>query len=259
MSMTSYIMSYLTRNCNLKDIILKSKTPKVYKSKILNSAAFSNFNHSDYQIFLQLISKMGGVDEKGKYLQPEQLQREHILTAKEYAKMFNTDRSFAYKQIKKSCKKLMKTSVFIEKLESQETWEINICSMAKYNKSQGKITIQFTDTVMPYLAQAKEKFLLYNIKEISNFGSLYTTRLYELIQEYKTTGWMEKSIKELRNIFAVEEKYKLYADLKRRAFDHACKEINYNYPSMNLRFEEKKENRKVTAIKFLFDKAITPK
>ena len=233
--------------------VLKSKTPKVYKSKKLNSANFGNFNHSDYQIFLQLISKIGGVDEKGKYLQPEKLKREHILTAKEYAETFKTDLSFGYKQIKKSCKKLMKTSIFVEKLEGQEIWEINICCMAIYNKSEGKITIEFTDKIMPYLAQVKEKFLLYNIKEISNFGSLYTTRLYELLQEYKTTGWMEKSISELRESFAVGNKFKKYSDFKRYTFKHGCQEINHNYPNMDLKFEEKKESRKVVAIKFIFN------
>ena len=234
--------------------VLKSQTPKIYKSKKLNSANFGDFNHSDYQIFLQLISKIGGVDEKGKYLQPDKLQREYVLTAKEYAKSFNTDLSFGYKQIKKACKKLMKTSVIVEKIEDNEIWEINVCSTAKYNKSEGKIAIQFTDTIMPYLAQVKEKFLLYNIKEIANFDSIYTTRLYELLQEYKTTGWMEKSIDDLRKIFAAENKFKLYADFKRRTFGHGCKEINRNYPHMDIEFEEKKESRKVVAIKFIFNK-----
>jgi len=237
----------------LTKAILKSKTPKVYKSKKLNSANFGNFNHSDYQIFLQLISKIGGVDEKGKYLQPEKLQREHVLTAKEYAKAFNTDLSFGYKQINKSCKKLMKTSIFVEKMEGKEVWEINICSMAIYNKSEGKITIEFTDKIMPYLAQVKEKFLLYNIKEISNFGSLYTTRLYELIQEYKKTGWMEKTVTELRDAFAVGDKHKKYGHFKKYTFGHACKEINHNYPEIALSFEEKKEGRKIVVIKFIFN------
>ena len=233
--------------------LLKSKTPKVYKSKKLNSANFGNFNHSDYQIFLQLISKIGGVDKKGKYLQPDKLQREYVLTAKEYANSFNTDLSFGYKQIKKACKKLMRTSVLVEKIEDNEIWEINVCSTAKYNKSEGKIAIQFTDTIMPYLAQVKEKFLLYNIKEISNFGSLYTTRLYELLQEYKTTGWMEKTVDELRKSFSVGNKHKMYSAFKRKTFAHACKEINHNHPEINLTFEEKKESRKVVAIKFIFN------
>ena len=69
--------------------LLPSKTPKIYKSKKLNTANFGNFTHSDYQIFLHLVSKIGGVDEFGKYLQPHQLEREHVLTAKEFSAVFN--------------------------------------------------------------------------------------------------------------------------------------------------------------------------
>jgi plasmid replication initiation protein len=233
--------------------ILKSKTLKIYKRKQLNNADFNNFSHSDYQIFLYLITKIGGVNQKGKYLQPEELQREHILTAKEYSSSFNTDMSLSYKQINKACRKLMKSSLFIEKLGCNEIWEINVCSTAKYNKSEGKITIKFTDDIMPYLSQVKEKFMLYNIREISNFGSLYTTRLYELLQEYKTTGWMQKSVQELRQAFSTGTKHSKYNDFKRKTFGRACKEINDNHPSMKLHFEEKKDGRKVASIKFLFN------
>jgi plasmid replication initiation protein len=89
---------------------------------------------------------------------------------------------------------------------------------------------------------------------VSNFGSLYTTRLYELIQEFKDTGYIIKSIQQLREVFAVGEGFKRYNDFKKRTFNHACKEINYNYYDMNLRYEEIKEGRKVIAIKFVFTK-----
>ena len=238
----------MMENCT----ILKSKTPKIYKNKNLNSANFNNFSHSDYQIFLHLISKIGGVDEQGKYLQPKNLVRRHTLTAKEYCLIFKTDLSNGYKQINNACNKLMKTDIKIR--EGKNIVRINVCSSAAYNKSEGKISINFTDDIMPYLAQVREKFLLYNIKEISNFGSLYTTRLYELLQEYKTTGWMEKSISELRESLAVGMKFKKYFDFKKYTFGHACKEINKNYPNMKLFFEEKKEGRKVVALKFVFKK-----
>jgi hypothetical protein len=71
--------------------VLKSKAPKTYKNKKLNSANFAEFTHNDYQVFLHLVSKLGGVNKEGKYLQPEQLQREHILTAKEFSEVFHTD------------------------------------------------------------------------------------------------------------------------------------------------------------------------
>ena len=239
-------------------MLLKSKTPKIYKNNKLNSANFGDFTHNDYQVFLHLVSKIGGVDEFGKYLQPEQLQREHTLTAKEFSGVFNTDIHNTYRMLNKACRKLMKTDLTLTRNESPELWQINVCSRAKYNKKEGYITIKFTDDIMPYLSQVRKKFVLYNLKEISKFGSLYTTRLYELIQEFKDTGYMIKSVDKLREVFAVGSSFKLYADFKRYTFDHACKEINDHY-RMNLGYEELKEGRKVIAVKFVFKKTRTHK
>ena len=215
----------------------KSKTPKVYKNKKLNNANFGDFTQNDYQVFLHLVSKIGGVDEVGKYLQPEQLQREHILTAKEFSEIFSTDIHNSYRFLKHAVDRLMKTDIKLEKADGTGITRINVCSQAEYNQNKGSITIEFTDRIMPYLAQAKKKFVLYNLKEIANFGSLYTTRLYELIQEFQQTGWLLRSVDQLREIFAVENKFTTYNNFKRKTFAHACEEINSNY-AMGLRFEE---------------------
>jgi len=240
------------------NLVFKSKTPKIYKNKKLNTANFGDFTHNDYQVFLHLVSKIGGVDNVGKYLQPEQLQREHILTAKEFSEVFNTDVDNSYKALKSAVDKLMKTDIKIERSDDSSILRINVCSQAEYIKNEGRITIKFTDDIMPYLAQVKQKFVLYNLKEIANFGSLYTTRLYELIQEFQDTGYMMKSIEQLRKAFAVGEKFKKYNHFKDKTFGHACKEINANY-DIGLRFEEVKEWRKVVAVKFFFKKTMVHK
>jgi plasmid replication initiation protein len=231
--------------------IHKSKTPKVYKNKKLNKANFGTYNLNDYQVFLQLISKIGGVDEAGKYLQPEKLQREHTLTAKEFAAQFDLELDGVYTTLKKVAKKLTETSLTLEKPELFETWHIALCSQSKYNYKEGSLTVKFTEEIMPYLAQVKQKFVLYNLKEVANFGSLYSTRLYELIQEFKDTGWLIKSVEQIREVFAIGKKFTKYNDLKRKTFAHAVNEINSQY-EINLRFEEIKEGRKVVAIRFEF-------
>lgn len=228
--------------------IIKQKANKIYKHKKLNDANFSDFTLNDYQVFLHIISKIN----YGPNFQPEQLEREYLLSAQEFAKVFNIALSNCYGILKKAANKLMKTDIKIERPDLNEVWQINICSRAKYNEKQGNITIKFTDDIMPYLlAQVKQRFVLYNLKEISNFDSFYTTRLYELIQEFKDTGWLIKSVEQLREIFAVSNKLKAYKDFKVITFAHACKEINDNY-DLNLRFEELKEKRKVVAVKFFF-------
>ncbi|MBX9890161.1 MAG: replication initiation protein, partial [Amoebophilaceae bacterium] len=236
----------------------KSKTPKVYKNKRLNKANFGTYNLNDYQVFLQLISKIGKVDISSVYTQPTDLEREHTLTAKEFSQQFNVELDGAYTTLKRVAKKLTETSITLEKPELFETWHIALCSQSKYNHKEGSLTVRFTEEIMPYLSQVKEKFVLYNLKEIANFGSLYTTRLYELIQEFKDTGWILKSVEQLREIFAVGKKFPLYADLKRKTFGHAVEEINSQY-ELKLRFEEIKEGRKVVAIRFEFTPTFTSK
>jgi len=239
----------MTKNTSLQ--IYNAKPLKTYKSKKLNNANFGNFTHNDYQVFLHLVSKIGGIDKFGKYLQPEQLQREHVITAKEFSELFNVSLTNCYVILKQAIDKLIKTDIRVEKPDDKGFWRINVCSMAEYNKHSGSITVNFTDHIMPYLAQVRQKFTLYNLKEISNFGSLYTTRLYELLQDFKTTGWMLKSVEELRESLAVGTKFKSYNDFKKYTFAHACQEINDNY-DMNLTFEEIKTGRKIVAVKFLF-------
>jgi plasmid replication initiation protein len=239
----------MTKNTSLQ--IYNAKPLKTYKSKKLNNANFGNFTHNDYQVFLHLVSKIGGIDKFGKYLQPEQLQREHVITAKEFSELFNVSLTNCYVILKQAIDKLIKTDIRVEKRDDKGFWRINVCSMAEYNKHSGSITVNFTDHIMPYLAQVRQKFTLYNLKEISNFGSLYTTRLYELLQDFKTTGWMLKSVEELRESLAVGTKFKSYNDFKKYTFAHACQEINNNY-DMYLTFEEIKTGRKIVAVKFLF-------
>ena len=249
----NYNFIYKNMYKNNSSSILKSKTPKVYKDNKLNQANFGNFTHNDYQVFLHLVSKIGGVDKEGRYLQPEQLQREHVLTAKEFSEVFETDIDNSYRYLKKAINKLMKTDIKVERPENNSIVRINVCSQAEYKKREGAIIIEFTDRIMPYLSQVRQKFVLYNLKEIANFNSIYTTHLYELIQQFKDTGYLIRSVEQLREIFAVGTKFKAYKDLKRRTFDHACKEINSNY-AMNLGYEEIKEGRKVVAVKFVFKK-----
>lgn len=238
--------------------VIKSKRPKVYKNKKLNNANFGTYNLNDYQVFLQIVSKIGGVDAMGKYLQPEQLERKHTITAQEFSKEFGVDINTTYRVLKSAGNRLARTAITLQKPDLFQVWDIPICEIAEYNTKEGSLTITFNTHIMPYLAQVKSKFVLYNLKEVANFGSLYTTRLYELIQEFKDTGWIIKSIPQLRDVFAVGKKFPDYNNFKRFTFAHAVDEINSQY-EIDLTFEEMKDGRKVVAVRFDFKRTFTRK
>lgn len=229
----------------------KKKQPKVYKNKKLNNANFGTYNLNEYQVFLQLVSKIKGINNTGEYLLHEQLQKDYTITAQEFSETFKVDIDTVYRILKKSTHTLARTAVTLQKPDLFQTWEIPVCRYAMYNHKEGSLTIKFNEEMMPYFAQMTSRFVLYNLKEVANFGSLYTTRLYELIQEFKDTGYITKTVVELKHIFAVGNNYKLYADFKRKTFAHAVDEINNNY-NMKLKFEEIKVGRKVTSINFTF-------
>jgi plasmid replication initiation protein len=237
------------------------KSPKIYKTKELNTGNFANFNLNEYQVFLHLISKLGKLDSDGNYIQPEVLEREHTLTALEFAKVFNLPLNLAYPILKKAVARLMKEDITVFELYKNKPCkvQINVCEKAKYIENEGMIKILFTGSIMPYLAQqVQQKFVFYHLKEIANFGSLYTTRLYELIQDFKDTGTLIKSIEQLREVFAVGNNLSLYTNFKAKTFEHACNEINEK-TDYGISFTEIKTGRKVTSIEFSFKKTIVEK
>ena len=239
--------------------IIKPKTRKIYKNKKLNSANFGVYNLNDYQVFLYLVSRIGGVDEMGKYIQPEHLERNYTITAKEFALQFNLDIGNVYNVLKRVAKRLTETSITLEQPDLFETWHIPICGIAKYNHKLGSLSVRFSEEIMPYLSQVRSRFVLYNLRDVSNFGSLYTTRLYELIMQFKDTGMLLQSIAQLRNVFAVGKKYKSYGDFKLYTFNHAVDEINSQYKHMKLHYTEIKAiggGKRVVAIKFHFKPVI---
>jgi plasmid replication initiation protein len=145
----------------------------------------------------------------------------------------------------------MKTDIKIK--ETKGYARINVCSYAKYNEGEGFVDVEFTDRIMPYLMQVTEKFTLYSLRGISEFGSFYSLRLYELIQDYKDTGWFVITVKKLRGAFGIGDKYKIYNNFKQKTFGHAVEEINSIY-KMDLQVEEIKEGRKVATLKFTYNK-----
>jgi plasmid replication initiation protein len=129
--------------------------------------------------------------------------------------------------------------------------KINVCSQAHYVEKEGRIDIRFTEEIMPHLTELGKNFTVYNLKEISKFSSIYTTRLYELLMQFKTTGTLNISVEDFRYKVGCVNIFKRYNDLKKRTIDHAVKEINLHY-EINLTYLEEKSGRKISRLIFKF-------
>lgn len=221
---------------------------KIQKSNELNQANFSDFSLSCYRVLLNLISQIQRNDNLGQ-LQLPVVNRECTLSAKDYAKEFKLAGNTAYEVLKSATDKLMKTNFSMK--TDRGILKINVCSQAHYIEKEGRVDIRFTEEIMPHLAELSKNFTMYNLKEISGFDSIYTTRLYELIMQFKTTGIIDISIEKLRFILGCVDTLKQYTHLKQRAIEHAVIEINSQY-TIGLSYKEIKNGRKIERVIFSF-------
>jgi plasmid replication initiation protein len=111
---------------------------------------------------------------------------------------------------------------------------------------------------MPHLAELGEKFTMYNLNEIAGFGSIYTTRLYELLMQFKTTGELKISVADLRFKLGCTEVFSRYNNFKQFAIQHAVDEINSQW-TLDVKYNEIKTGRTVTNLIFTFKPTFTRK
>lgn len=232
------------------------KLAKVQKSNEINQANFSDFSLSCYRVLLNLISQIQRHDAEGNQLSLPVISRMCSLSASEYAKEFNIDVANAYGILKEATDKLMKTSFSIRM--DFGIRKINVCSQADYKSTQGRIDIEFTPNIMPHLAELGNNFTMYNLNEIAGFGSIYTTRFYELLMQFKTTGELRISVADLRFKLGCTEIFSRYNDFKRFTIQHAVDEINSQW-TLNIKYEEIKTGRTVTDLIFTFKQTFTRK
>ena len=247
---------YLTYFQQLFKKMPSKKLSKIYKSNELNQSNFNDYELSIYRVLLNIMTKIKHRDQDGLPIKNIAENRIYSLSADEYAQEFNLSKSVAYRTLQKAVKKLVKSTILLPKTLNGKVGisEITVCSEAFYEENSGKIDIEFSEKIMPHLIKLNNKFTMYNLCEITGFNSIYTTRLYELLMQYKTTGKLDISVEKLRYSLGCIETKNLYADFKRSGFGHAISEINSNY-EININFKEIKKGKSVDRIVFSFKKA----
>jgi plasmid replication initiation protein len=224
------------------------KLLKIVKSNELNQSGFNDVDLSSYRVLLHIITKVNAKKDENC--------RRYSLSALEYSEEFKISKNMAYKILKKSVQKLARTVFSLQNFKygnDEALREIPICCDAYYVDNSGKIDIEFNEKIMPHISNIKNRFTMYNLCEISGFNSVYTTRLYELLMQYKTQGFFSVSINDLRHILDCKNCHKKYNDFKRFGFGHAVNEINSTY-EINLKFKEFKNGKSVDRLEFSFKK-----
>jgi plasmid replication initiation protein len=175
------------------------------------------------------------------------------LSAKEFAVIFNISEDTAYNQLVEVAKTLYERSVVIEASDKDsERIVTRWISGVRYQKSSGKMTLYFAQLMIPYLSEIKNQFTRYDLKNISGMSSIYGIRLYELLMQWRSSGYRDVSIQWLKSQFELDDEYERIFDLKKRVIEPAVKDIN-THSNLTVVHSYKKTGRNVTHVVFEFN------
>ena len=113
------------------------------------------------------------------------------------------------------------------------------------------IDVVVEDMMRPLLLQLQKNFTAYDLQNVVKLG-VYPIRVYELLKQYQRIGNRTLTVVEMKRMFEVEDKYRLFGDFNRWVIKPAIKEINKHTDLMVTDVEKIYEGRSVNALKFIF-------
>lgn len=172
------------------------------------------------------------------------------------AALLNIDVKNAYRDADKITDQLMSRFVVIN--EEDGPLKVGWVSSCKYNNKKGSISFRFDPSLKPYLIQLKRDFTKSKLTILTQFQSIYSIRIYQLLKQYKKIGYREFSVDELKEILGIDKnKYKQFKQFRQWVLNQAKKEFEmkdkngFNKCDLTFKLETIREDRKIDRIKFI--------
>ncbi len=174
--------------------------------------------------------------------------------ASRYSEAFNVSRHAAYDAMINAEANLFKRYfTFLDEadgLPTKSTW----ITQVKYDKKNATIKIIFAPAVVNEITRIdgiEQFFSQYALEQIADMTSMYSIRLYELLNQWKTA---KKTPVFKLDIFRGQlgigiNEYKRMSDFKRRVLDLAVDEINEK-SDLKVSYEQEKQGSVITGFKF---------
>lgn len=181
----------------------------------------------------------------------EPLKDFYEINAKDFSNLYGISINAAYSELQQVTETLYERSVIIKDIYKKTRTKFRWVEAIQYYDGEGKIGIQFTKWIAPYLSALNEQYTSYRLSAIANMKSIYSLRLYELLIQFRNTSNRVITIAEFKKFFSLEEVYKRFTDLKKRVIEPSIKEIN-EYSDITVNYFIKKKNRTPWSIEFIF-------
>ncbi|MBU3201805.1 replication initiation protein (plasmid) [Clostridium estertheticum] len=173
--------------------------------------------------------------------------KEYQFAATDLSKTLNIHKRNIYRELDSVTDKLMARFIKMKNDDTQEFDKFHLIKTAKLRK--GILTLKIDEDMKDFYLKLNW-YTKYQLKNIMQFKSTYSFRLYELLKQYEGIGNRSITLDNLRVGLDIEKKqYPKYSNLKQKVINVALNEINTK-TDIVFDYEEIKTGRKVTSIKF---------
>lgn len=187
-----------------------------------------------------------------RYIMPD--GKTYILTVEQFKDLFynEKDERNVFKDLSRAVAKLYERDVKIN-LPNGDILQTRFVQSIVWSPDRLQIELTFADKIKPYLAELKNNFSSYKLKNIVQLTSIYAIRLYEWLVSWTSQNlhYKELSLDELREKLDLGEKYKQIGELKSKVIQIAVNQINEN-TDFQISVSYKKLKREIRWVQFTF-------
>lgn len=182
------------------------------------------------------------------------------ISAHEFAEQYGIDPDVAYVQLRAAQDKLYQRSITHIEHRGANGRRVFVTKMrwvssVSYEKGGGEIAIAFAPEIAQFLVQLKKHFTSYQLKQAAALRSVYSWRLYENLQRFKSTGEWTVEVDRFHKVMETPKSYqRSFGEVRRWVIDPAISELAEK-TNIKAEVETVRRGRKITHLRFTFDQA----
>ena len=179
------------------------------------------------------------------------LNKAFSATVEDLKELFPIDEKSAYGVVRSAIKGInSKPAEFVEgKVTKYRVWFTGF----DYIGGEGKFEFQINKDVQPLLLGLKDTFTRYRLKDVYQFKSAHSWKLYENLKRWEAKKEWVVDLDELRVLLGVAGRYERWSDFQTRVVAPSVGEIS-DLSDLEVRYEKDKKGRTVVGVVFFIDK-----
>ena len=163
---------------------------------ILNQITFRDFDENDFNLFMVLCSRMRDLGEDKQVFEYDYLMD-----------LMDWDRSQRLDVFHAEVKKMAHKLHLIADVDlSDDEWvSFDLFPTLRGNKKKKLLTVQINPEFKYVLNDITKNFTRFELKEYVQLNGRYSKQLYQHLKQYKSTGWWQVSVEELRHELSIPD------------------------------------------------------